>query len=73
MAAAQARGGTVITDDRTCRSVCADMQVRVTGTVGILVAICREQVITPEEADGILEAMIARGFYSPVSRISDIL
>ena len=71
--AAQAHDGIVVTDDRTSRSVCADMQLSVTGTIGILVAICREHVITPEEADGILEAMIAKGFYSPVGRISDIL
>ena len=45
----------------------------VTGTIGILKACCRKTTISPEEADRILDAMVAHGFYSPVRRTSAIL
>jgi len=72
IACAASRGGTVVTDDRTARQSCDEHNIPVTGTIGILQACRNDGVITTEEADGILSAMIAAGYYSPIQRISDL-
>ncbi|MDD5672774.1 MAG: DUF3368 domain-containing protein [Chitinivibrionales bacterium] len=73
IAAAWARGWTVVTDDRAARGHGAEMGLAVTGTIGILKAACREKQVTASVADHILQAMIDNGFYAPVRRISDLL
>jgi hypothetical protein len=73
IAVARARRWTVISDDRACRNHCAEMHVPVTGTIGILKAACIDHSLAPHEADRILDAMIAAGFFSPVQRISALL
>lgn len=73
IATASSRGWTTVTDDRAARSHCAEMGVRVTGTVGILKAACLDKQINPSEADHILREMIDEGFFSPAGRISDLL
>ena len=73
IAAARQKQAMVVTDDRMARTVCAEMDIPVTGTVGILAACCRDRIITPDEADDVLSRMIMAGFHSPVRRIRDIL
>jgi len=73
IACAVSRGGMVATDDRAARTACTDHKLEVTGTVGILKALCTDTTVTPDEADGALQAMVDQGFYSPVRRITDIL
>lgn len=67
------RNGIVATDDRAARSSCAERGIPVTGTIGILKALCIDRTITSEEADAILNRMVGAGFYSPVRRVSDLL
>ena len=69
---AASRGGTVVTDDRMARQSCGEHKIPVTGTIGILQACRNDDTISTEEADGILNAMIDAGYYSPVQRISDL-
>ncbi|MFW5842521.1 MAG: hypothetical protein ACOCW6_01215 [Spirochaetota bacterium] len=73
VALARHRGGIVATDDRTARSCCAERGVPVTGSIGILKALCIDRTIASEEADAVLNRMVSVGFYSPVRRISDLL
>jgi predicted nucleic acid-binding protein len=73
VALARHRTGVVATDDRAARSSCAGRGIPVTGTIGILKALCTDKNITSEEADAILARMVAAGFYSPVRRVSDLL
>ncbi len=73
IACAKHRGGVAVTDDRVARSYCKEHGVRYTGTIGILKACCLSSMITSDEADDLLAAMIRHGFYSPVRRISGIL
>jgi predicted nucleic acid-binding protein len=73
IACAKARGGIVVTDDRTARACSRDHGVAFTGTVGILKASCLEGTLAPDEADAILQAMVDAGYFSPVRRISDLL
>ena len=40
---------------------------------GILKASVQDGAVSVEDADGILEAMIAAGFHSPASRVSDVM
>lgn len=72
IATAQSRHGVVITDDRLARLQCQERNILFTGTIGILKALCQNDLITVREADAILNKMISFGFYSPVRRISDI-
>jgi predicted nucleic acid-binding protein len=73
IALARHRSGVVATDDRAARSCCADYDVPVTGTIGILIALCADRTVTPHEADAILARMVDTGFFSPVRRISDTI
>ena len=73
IACAQCRGGLVATDDRAARSCCSEQDVGFTGTIGILKAYCREGILAPQEADGLLQSMIDAGYFSPVDQISDLL
>ncbi len=67
------RGGIVVTDDLFARRTCTLHGVQVTGTIGILKAMCKDRHITVEAADALLAGMVIQGFHSPVRRISDLL
>jgi predicted nucleic acid-binding protein len=67
------RGAIIVTDDRTARKRCMQMNLQATGTIGILKASLLEGDITLAKADDILHRMIKSGFYSPVRNISDIV
>jgi len=73
LACAQHREGTVVTDDRAARSICGERGVPFTGTIGILLASVRDGLLTPPEADVLLDRMVQAGFFSPVRRVSDLL
>ena len=73
IAMARQRGGVVVTDDRLARRTCTAHGVLVSGTIGILKALCIGNQLAPDAADSLLAAMVAQGFHSPVRRISDLL
>ena len=73
IACAKTRGGTVVTDDRTARDLCAGRGVGCTGTIGILKACVLDGMLSAAEADAVLDAMIAAGYRSPVQKISGIV
>ncbi len=73
IAAAEKRGGIVVTDDRLARNMCKERDIPVTGTIGILKAAYIDTVLHLNEADAMLKKMIDFGFYSPMQRISDTL
>lgn len=68
---ARATGGIVATDDLAARQACARLAVKVTGTIGILLAAVRARGISLPEAEQALAAMVKHGFYSPVRRLAD--
>lgn len=63
----------VVTDDKKARITCQELKLPVTGTVGILKACCIDKLISPNEADEILDKMIANGFYSPLKSVSCLM
>ena len=73
IALADQRGRVVVTDDRTARRGCAGRGIPVTGTIGILQALCADRTVPVEEADALLARMVESGFYSPIRRISDLV
>lgn len=72
IACVQSRGGIVVTDDRLARDCCAERKIRCTGTIGILGACVADGTLTAEAADSLLQAMIAAGYHSPVTRVSGL-
>jgi len=63
----------VVSDDRAARDACTERRLKKTGTIGILKTCCLDSTLSLQEADEVLQEMVAAGFYAPVSRISDIL
>ena len=73
IACAQVQKGVVATDDKAARVCCKECGIALTGTIGILLACCRDKSITPGLADEVLSKIIHEGFYSPIHRITDLL
>lgn len=73
IAVAKTRGYVFACDDRAARREADLLGVKLTGTIGIIIKAVKKKVISSQEADVILNQMIANGFYSPVKSIKDIL
>lgn len=73
IAVATSRNAVVVTDDRAARAACSERNILFTGTIGILKASYMDGRLSLETADTLLARMIRHGFYSPVSRIRDIV
>jgi predicted nucleic acid-binding protein len=57
-------------DDRLARSEAVRLEIKLTGTVGILIKAVRSGVVDLKKASAILKRMINDGGYSPVVRIT---
>ncbi len=66
IAIASHRGLVFACDDRKARKEAALYNVRLTGTIGILVKVVRIGAIDLYQANSILAKMVEHGFYSPV-------
>ena len=73
IAAAKVRSGIVVTDDRAARTMCRQLGIPVTGTIGMLKAPVTSGQVSLAAADSYLREMINAGFYSPVLKIADIV
>ncbi len=73
IACASHRKGIVVSDDRAARAACKSLDIPLTGTIGILLALVRDAILSGKDADAVLTAMIHQGFYSPVSSITCLL
>lgn len=73
IAYAQMQGAVVMTDDQAARMQCRQMNIPVSGTLGILKAAYLDRQIPLEQADEILSRMIEAGYYSPIKQISEIV
>ncbi len=72
LALATVRGYRVLTDDRDAREIAAQMQVPVSGTLGLLVRLVDQEHLTLSEADELLQRMIAAGYRSPVTSLAEL-
>jgi predicted nucleic acid-binding protein len=66
IAVAEARDGFVLTDDLDARRLALAAGLTVTGTLGVLNRLIRNEALSIEEADRLLTEMIRRGYRSPV-------
>lgn len=73
LALAISRGLIFATDDLAARRLAGKSDVRLTGTLGILTALVRNETITLAEANTMLAAMIERHYRSPVDRLDDLI
>jgi len=72
LAVAAARKYRAFTDDRDARAIAAQMQIPVSGTLGLLVRLVDQEHLTLHEADKLLNRMIAAGYWSPVASLSEV-
>lgn len=73
LAVAAKRNGRLVTDDRDARQIAMQMQVPVSGTLGILVQLVEKKHLTLAEANLLLEQMIAKGYRSPLKTLNSLL
>lgn len=73
LALAISRGLILVTDDLAARQLAQERGVPLTGTVGILLALVRDGVLSLAEANGVLAEMIERRYRSPVDRLDELI
>lgn len=73
MAISKTRDLVFACDDRMARKESELLEIKLTGTVGILAKAVRSKAVNGTKADEILKAMIRHGFYSPVASIRELL
>ena len=73
LAVAVHRQGLLVTDDLDARNAAREQHVPVTGTLGVLVACVRQGHLSRQQANALLSDMIAAGFRSPVTDLSQLL
>lgn len=72
--AALAEDGTLATDDLAARGLADEQGVAVTGSIGLLVRLVRQDAFTVDEADAVLERWIeGSGYFSPVESVRELL
>lgn len=69
LAVSMIRGAMLATDDQLARRAAENQGVGLIGTVGILKTCVKSRLLTLIDAQLKLEAMIAAGYYSPVSKL----
>jgi predicted nucleic acid-binding protein len=72
LAVASRRNGRILTDDRDARKLAAQLQVPVSGTLGILLRLVQIGALKLSEANEILGRMISRGYRSPVQKLEEL-
>ncbi len=73
LALALARGLVLGSDDLAARRMASGRNVRLTGTIGILIRAVREEYWSLARANEILAQMIALRYRSPVARLDDLI
>jgi predicted nucleic acid-binding protein len=73
LAVAKTRGFIFACDDMVARREAQLLNIKLTGTLGILIKAVKRRLINQKEADRILARMIENGFHSPVRSLKEIL
>jgi predicted nucleic acid-binding protein len=68
-----ARGGLLLTDDGPARHLATALGIEVSGTIGVLGKLVRREILSLKEGDAFLQGMRARGYWSPVRSLSEII
>ena len=73
LAVAKMRGYKLATDDRDARRLARQLGISLTGTIGILAILVKQDQLPLVEGDRLLHEMVASGYRSPLATLSDIL
>ena len=73
LAIAATRGYRVFTDDRDAREIALQMQIPISGTLGLLIRLVQQKQLALTEANILLRRMIVAGYRSPISDLTVIL
>lgn len=73
LAVAQARCGLLVSDDVDTRHTAQRLGIPVSGTLGILALAVRRQLLSLDQANGLLADMIAAGFRSPLAKLDTLI
>jgi len=73
LALAISRHMTLVTDDLAARRLAEKREVPLSGTLGILIALVRQNTFSLKEANTILAAMIQRRYRSPVDSLDEFI
>ncbi|EDN68386.1 conserved hypothetical protein [Beggiatoa sp. PS] len=61
-----------LSDDKAARQQSHALNVPISGTLGILLTLVKQQKLSLIEADTVLQQMIDKGYYSPVTSLGEI-
>jgi predicted nucleic acid-binding protein len=67
------RSWTVLSDDKKARKVGRRMNIILSGTIGILLALVEENLLALNEANLLLQEMIRGGYHPPVNKLDELL
>ena len=73
LAIAKGRGWLFLTDDLNARKTAIQLDVRISGTIGVLRIAVEQELISIEEGNRLLQKMIDNGYFSPISDLSLLL
>jgi predicted nucleic acid-binding protein len=73
LAVARERGHRLATDDKDARRLARQLGIPLTGTIGILAILVRQDQISLAEGDRLLHQMVVVGYRSPVTTLQDVL
>lgn len=72
IAVAKTRGIVFASDDKAARNEAELLGVLLTGTIGILLKASKKKIISLQQGNQILKAMIRNGFYCPIKSLPDV-
>lgn len=67
------RGMVLATDDIAARRLAARRNVALTGTLGLLIELVKQDVMTLEKANAVLLRMIEKGYRSPCEQLDELI
>jgi predicted nucleic acid-binding protein len=73
LAVAALGGYQVFTDDRDARKIAAQMEIPISGTLGVLVLLVDQGEIDLDEGDTILAKMVQHGYYAPIASLAMLI
>ncbi|MCX6048677.1 MAG: DUF3368 domain-containing protein [Chloroflexi bacterium] len=73
IAIAHYRKWTFLSDDKAARTACRQLNVPVSGTIGILLSLVKHNYLNSTQANTLLQQMIQLGYRSPVNSLNEIL
>jgi predicted nucleic acid-binding protein len=72
LAIAHERKWTFLTDDKTARAAGKRLQIPISGTLGSLVRLIKQEQLSFDEAENMLKTLTANGYYAPVNSLKEI-